>query len=898
MYLSSYNGRKVNKMSQNELLEYAREAYCFNAQQMFIDRTPFAYIEFISDYQYVVKAIDKRIQQHIEYNYFDDDFYYWKCYRNGLGYLKNLLESFTKEELDFYDSYIKALPNKDIFLQPLSNRKLAKLFKDEFEKAILFADFAYKSFPFIKPQDRIKWEQENAYYRAVFCKAFIEEHQTDYSFTSHNKLYSIVHTRRYDDLARINYLYSLYCNEEIGVTNFTLYKLPSKEQYDELIGLTPIIKNPFPTQEITITEKSSNFNIEASSFYCITAEFFLSKKGKWQSVQSFMEHTAKSLLPNGEYAKVHMYEYGYIDFRNKGYVQIGNQTYPFEAEWLNSSPIDEKTKIRHLKIYILSPKYYVMGREVGYIANIVEQHEPAQLLSLVYRDFKSIRIAHKGNCRNPNKAIMLLTIHQAIRDGWITSNIIHITDELESLFYKTWERYASSCLEYKPLFEDTLYRLKVEPFWTLVTKNGDADKDKLCIKQISKNDFAERYSYIILEDIHFIVLFSNTIAEVIDDIFLRLFESKEVKFYQKLDEIIRAYRKQQSKIEFVPQVFKKKDIINAPYPISNGIVEIEPHAYEHRTDIVDLVIPEGVKSIGSLAFSSCQNLRSVSFPNSLIEIGNGAFKNCSCLQSISFGNKIKTLGVSAFSRCEMLQDIILPKSLRNIGARAFCHCSSLQKMIIPCKVYGTGERSLAFCISLKDLTISEGVGQIDPESFMGCSSLQKVIIPASVHWVGNNPFAQTALQRIAYAEGNVICYLNPYRGITSLTEIEIPASCTYISTPFVLSAIEPQEIIIHEGNKIYEYVGGILYNKKKRELVYCRKDLQIVKILPGTRSIGTYSFAHCEQLREIYLPDSVVNIDSDAFVKCKKRTKVYVPNEKVFHIVEKELKCQIIICTN
>ena len=58
-----------------------------------------------------------------------------------------------------------------------------------------------------------------------------------------------------------------------------------------------------------------------------------------------MEHTAKSLFPNGDSAEVHMHEYGYVDFRNKGYVQIGEQTYPFEAEWLNSAPIDEKTKI-------------------------------------------------------------------------------------------------------------------------------------------------------------------------------------------------------------------------------------------------------------------------------------------------------------------------------------------------------------------------------------------------------------------------------------------------------------------------------------------------------------------------------------------------------------------------
>ena len=898
MYLGSYNGRRVDKMSQKELLEYASEAYYFNVRRMLKDRAPFAYEEFTREYQYIVMAIDKCIQQHTEYKYFDDDFYYWKCYRNKLDYLKSQLDFFAKEELDFYNSYIHSLSNKDFFLQIPTTKKQIKLFQEELEKGILFADFAYKSFPFLKPQHRNKWEQENAYYRAVFYKAFIESDKTEYPFTIHNNLYSVLQTRRFDDLARINFLYSLYHNEELGITNYTLYYLPPKDQYEELIGLTTSAKNSFITQHIAITEQSSHHEIELSSCICITAELFLSKKGRWQSVKSFMEHTAKSLFPNGDSAEVHMHEYGYVDFRNKGYVQIGEQTYPFEAEWLNSAPIDEKTKIKHLKIYIMPPNYSFMGREVEYVSELIEQHDPTRLLSSVLSDLSGIRIGHKGGCPNPNKAIMLLALHQAIRKGLITSNTIYALDQLESLFFEMWNRYVTSHIEYKPLFEDTLYRLKAEPFWNLIMKNGNVDNNKLSTKQINKNDFTSRYDSIILEYIHFVVLSSDAVAEVVSDILLRLFDSKEVKFYQSLGEIITKNRKEQETQSVLNPEINKTRIVNAPYPIPSGTTNIEPHAYENRKDIIDLVIPDGVESIGNLAFSCCENLRSISFPNSLIKIGNGAFKNCSNLQSVSFGNKLKILGISSFSRCRMLQTLTLPRSLRYIGARAFCLCSSLQKVIIPNKVYGTGDRSFAFCTSLTDMIISEGVSQIDNESFLGCSSLSKATIPASIHWVGSNPFSQTALQCLAYAEGNDTCYLNPYTRIPSLVKIEIPASCTYISTPFVLSVIKPQEIVIQNGNKTYAYIDGVLYNTKYKELVYCRKDLQSVAVLQNTRSIGTYAFSHCEQLQELSLPDSIVKIDSKAFIKCKKLKKVFVPNERVSDIVKKEIKCQIIIRTN
>lgn len=50
----------------------------------------------------------------------------------------------------------------------------------------------------------------------------------------------------------------------------------------------------------------------------------------------------------------------------------------------------------------------------------------------------------------------------------------------------------------------------------------------------------------------------------------------------------------------------------------------------------DLVIPEGVTSIGSYAFYNCSILTSITIPNSVTQIGDSAFYNCSILRSIRF----------------------------------------------------------------------------------------------------------------------------------------------------------------------------------------------------------------------------------------------------------------------
>ena len=54
----------------------------------------------------------------------------------------------------------------------------------------------------------------------------------------------------------------------------------------------------------------------------------------------------------------------------------------------------------------------------------------------------------------------------------------------------------------------------------------------------------------------------------------------------------------------------------------------------------DLVIPDGVKAIGSNAFKSCWRLKSVTIPNSVYAIYDGAFNFCTSLTSVSIPSSV------------------------------------------------------------------------------------------------------------------------------------------------------------------------------------------------------------------------------------------------------------------
>ena len=85
----------------------------------------------------------------------------------------------------------------------------------------------------------------------------------------------------------------------------------------------------------------------------------------------------------------------------------------------------------------------------------------------------------------------------------------------------------------------------------------------------------------------------------------------------------------------------------------------------------DLVISEGVKSIGSYAFRGCIGLTSVTIPDSVKSIGSAAFDGCSGLTSVKIGNGVTSIGSYAFYKCSGLTSVTIPDSVTSIGGSAF-----------------------------------------------------------------------------------------------------------------------------------------------------------------------------------------------------------------------------------
>ena len=110
-----------------------------------------------------------------------------------------------------------------------------------------------------------------------------------------------------------------------------------------------------------------------------------------------------------------------------------------------------------------------------------------------------------------------------------------------------------------------------------------------------------------------------------------------------------------------------------------------PSPIYNNSDVKEVVIEDGVTSIGYATFTGCSSLTSITIPDSVTSIGYATFTGCSSLTSITIPDSVTSIGYATFAGCSSLTSITIPDSVTSIGESAFSNCSSLQTISLSCK---------------------------------------------------------------------------------------------------------------------------------------------------------------------------------------------------------------------
>lgn len=264
------------------------------------------------------------------------------------------------------------------------------------------------------------------------------------------------------------------------------------------------------------------------------------------------------------------------------------------------------------------------------------------------------------------------------------------------------------------------------------------------------------------------------------------------------------------------------------YPSQNDIFTY--NVYETYVEITgsvkedlagDLIIPETlddlpVRSISSRAFGGPgeafttpgYSISSLVLPDNLYQISDNAFYKCKNINSITFGSNILTIGSNAFSYTN-ITSLKIPDTIVEIGSYAFSECENLKNVVLGKSMTSVPEAMFEGCTGLSNIKWGEQINTIEQNAFSN-TGFVTMHLPDTVISVGGKAFS----------------YMD------NLEEFVFSDSVTEITGYFVLE--------------------------------HCEK-LKKVVIGKGITSIPQYTFSNSPEIKELFIPANVLEIDSNIF---------------------------------
>jgi len=293
--------------------------------------------------------------------------------------------------------------------------------------------------------------------------------------------------------------------------------------------------------------------------------------------------------------------------------------------------------------------------------------------------------------------------------------------------------------------------------------------------------------------------------------------------------------------------------------------------------IRQVILPDGITSIGTGAFANFAYLSSITIPNSVTSIGDWAFAFCSAMTSVTMSENVTSIGSVAFGNCYKLKNITIPGSVVSIGSHAFISCNELESItchapippILGTEVFKCTSKYIPlyvlrnsrplykvadqwsdfYYIIGSDTTCGNNLVWTLQDSVLtiaGTGDMYNFTHKDSVPW---GPLHAKEIASVVIEDGvtNICSYA--FEDCTNLRSITIPNSVTRI------------------GNYAFDNCTS----------------LASISIPDSVKSIGAYGFGGCRSLTSITIPEGIKYINAHVFHNCQALTSLTIP-DSVTHI--------------
>ena len=334
--------------------------------------------------------------------------------------------------------------------------------------------------------------------------------------------------------------------------------------------------------------------------------------------------------------------------------------------------------------------------------------------------------------------------------------------------------------------------------------------------------------------------------------------------------------------------------------------------------ITEIVIPEGVTTIGSYAFANLTALQKVTLPSTIERIDFGAFYGCTSLTQVVGLENVKFINRSAFEGCALkakidlknavaiadrafagntrLDEVVLGSGIQSIGAYAFAGNTGLDKVTINAEIVKLGQYAFDRCESLAEIEINASV--IPTAAFNECKSLKTIRLGKDVAVISEYAFSNAAATKfivdenntvfaasstgeyLTNKEGSKILLLAPgIKGDVVISDSKITgvgagafsgnSNITSVSIP---SVTKVENYAFAYSERLSSISLGTL--TEIGDYAFFRTAIKSVPSLSGVSRIGAYAFAYTD-VTSLDVPAGVT-VGEGAFRECKSLESVNI----------------------
>ena len=338
--------------------------------------------------------------------------------------------------------------------------------------------------------------------------------------------------------------------------------------------------------------------------------------------------------------------------------------------------------------------------------------------------------------------------------------------------------------------------------------------------------------------------------------------------------------------------------------IPDSVTEIEAYSFNNCTNLSNVTLSKSLKYMGGRAFGSCEKITQIEIPKSLdncgnsgyasyhgpfgacsglkkitfeegaTEVSNGLFRGCTGLEEINIPDGVTKIESSSFEDCINLVSVNISDSVIKIENETFAGCEKIESINIPDSVTEIGERTFANCSKLSNVKLSKNLEYMGGRAFGSCEKITQIEIPKSLDNCGNSGYASyhgpfgacSGLKKITFEEGTTEISSGLFRGCTGLEEINIPNSVTEIESSSFEDCI----------NLVSVNIPDSVIKIGNEAFAGCKK-IESINIPDSVTEIGGSTFANCSKLSNVKLSKNLEYMGGRAFGSCEKITQIEIP---------------------